>query len=124
MTQVSFYALSSSDQESRHQFACRLAEKALHLGHRVFIQVESAEHARQIDSLLWHFKPSSFLPHAIAQQGEAGAEALMIGTKDSQAQFQDVFINLSSEPCQHSQRDLGCAPILNARDDEVEHRGG
>ena len=67
MTQVNFYALSSPDQESRRQFACRLAEKAAQLGHRVFIQVDSAEQAAAMDTLLWQFKPSSFVPHALAE---------------------------------------------------------
>ena len=100
MTQVSFYTLSSADQESRRQFACRLAEKAIHLGHRVFIQVDSPEHARQIDSLLWQFKATSFLPHAIAPSNQASAgslesERLTIGTTDNQGLLERL-INTSS----------------------------
>ena len=120
MTQVSFYTLSSSDQESRRQFACRLAEKALHLGHQVFIQVESQQQARDVDALLWRFKPSSFVPHAIAGEEEAGKEALMIGTEDVQQQFADVFINLSAQPCQHLSRYQRINEILSADPDELE----
>ena len=99
MTQVNFYALSSPDQESRRQFACRLAEKAAHLGHRVFIQVDSAEQAAAMDSLLWQFKPSSFVPHALAES--AASEPVIIGTEARQADYEDVFINLSAHPCQN-----------------------
>ena len=130
MTQVSFYTLSSADQESRRQLACRLAEKALHLGHRVFIQVDSQEQARQLDTLLWHFKSTSFLPHSIAQSGQSrnesgmsessATEKLIIGTADNQGQFEDVFINLSSSPCQRHERYQRINEILSADPEELE----
>ena len=120
MTQVNFYTLSSEDQESRRQFACRLAEKASLLGHRVFIQVDSAEQAKQLDSLLWQFKPASFLPHAIVQPDSQESKKLMIGMAADQAQFDDVFINLSSEPCQHLDRYQRINEVLTADPEELD----
>lgn len=120
MTQVSFYALSSIDQDSRQQFACRLAEKAVHLGHRVFIQVDSLEQARHIDTLLWQFKPASFLPHAIVEPGQPAAEPLMIGTESDQGAFDDVFINLSGTPCQNLDRYQRVNEVLSADPDELD----
>lgn len=120
MTQVSFYALSSTDQNSRQQFACRLAEKAVQLGHRVFLQVDSPEQARQIDALLWQFKPASFLPHAIAEPGQAAAEPLMIGTKSDQEAFEDVFINLSATPCQNLDRYQRVNEVMSADPEELD----
>ena len=67
MAQINFYALSSTDQNSRQQFACRLADKAVRLGHRVFLQVDSPEQARQMDALLWQFKPASFSWQKLAE---------------------------------------------------------
>jgi DNA polymerase-3 subunit chi len=120
MTQVSFYALSSTDQNSRQQFACRLADKAVRLGHRVFLQVDSPEQARQMDALLWQFKPASFLPHSIAESGQPAAEQLVIGTESDQKAFDDVFINLSRTPCQNLDRYQRVNEVLSADPGELD----
>lgn len=104
MTHVNFYTLSSEDEQSRWQLACRLAEKAAGLGHGVFLQVEHEDAARQLDSLLWEYRPASFLPHglAAARDGEtrsAGTPPVLIGTSTQHAAGLDVLINLSSKPC-------------------------
>lgn len=118
MTHVNFYALSSPDQESRRQFACRLAEKAAYLGHRVFIQVDSAEQASAMDALLWRFKPSSFVPHALAES--ASSEPVIIGTEARQAEYEDVFINLSVHPCLNPPRYQRVNEILSNDPDELQ----
>ena len=106
MTQVNFYTLSSEDNLSRYQFACRLAEKAVALGHRVLIHTESTEQARQIDELLWLFKPSSFVPHRLldAEASVSGPEAVLISTGNKLPDEGDVLINLDDQPCQQSQQ--------------------
>jgi DNA polymerase III subunit chi len=95
MTQISFYSIANGDDLTRLQIACRLAEKAHGLGHRIFIQVSDEQQQRQLDDLLWQFKASSFIPHAT---GATGAEAVEIGIETSTA-HQDVLINLSSADC-------------------------
>lgn len=104
MTQVNFYTLSSEDEQSRWQLACRLAEKATGLGHSVFLQVEHEDAARQLDSLLWEYRPASFLPHGLAsardsENQHAGTPPVLIGTSNQDTTGLDILINLSSEPC-------------------------
>ena len=120
MTQVKFYALSSPDQKSRREFACRLAEKAAHLGHCVFIQVDSAEQAGAMDALLWRFKPSSFVPHSLAESHSSSP--VVIGTAARQADYEDVFINLSAHPCQNLARYRRVNEILS--NDPVDLQAG
>ena len=67
MTQVDFYVLKDDSALHRVQFACRLADKAYRLGHRVYIHTESAEQTRQLDDLLWTFQQNSFVPHCVYQ---------------------------------------------------------
>jgi DNA polymerase-3 subunit chi len=66
--QVDFYVLAGSDDGARLRFACRLAEKAWQLRHRVRVQLEPGE-AGAFDQLLWTFADRSFVPHR-----RAGAE--------------------------------------------------
>lgn len=101
MTQVNFYTLSSEDSQSRYQFACRLAEKAVALGHRVLIQTDSSAIARQLDDLLWQFKPASFLPHAqISAESGPVTEPVSIASDPSVVNEGDVLINLGAKACQ------------------------
>ena len=96
MTQISFYSLAKGNDDTRLQVACRLAEKAFSLGHKIFIQVEDPQQKRRLDNLLWHFKASSFVPHGINEDGSEPAEiGLSVGPS-----HQDVLINLSSKHCE------------------------
>ena len=61
MAQINFYSLTQGDAESRLEVACRLAEKAFGLGHKIFIQVNDEQQRRQLDELLWRFKANSFI---------------------------------------------------------------
>lgn len=98
MTQVNFYTLSSEEEESRLQFACRLAEKAVSLGHSVFIRVENEQAAKRLDNLLWEFRASSFLPHALAAESAGDQEKILIGDSNQSPVEMEVLINLSTEP--------------------------
>jgi DNA polymerase-3 subunit chi len=64
MTRVDFYVLTSSGDEARHQFACRLAEKAYRLGNRIHVVTPDAAGVQALDQLLWTFRDGSFVPHA------------------------------------------------------------
>ncbi len=99
MTQVNFYTLSSDDDQSRLQFACRLAEKAVSLGHSVFMRVEDGSAAARLDKLLWEYRASSFLPHSLVSESTDGNEKLLIGESKQSPPGTEVLINLSTEPC-------------------------
>ncbi|MCG8413905.1 MAG: DNA polymerase III subunit chi [Pseudomonadales bacterium] len=104
MTQVNFYTLSSEEEVSKLQFACRLCEKAIALGHRVFIQVVDDTDCKIVDDLLWQFKAASFLPHAIVGAESDDTVPILIGSGDCPADASDVLINLRSEACQQHQQ--------------------
>ena len=122
MPQISFYRLSAAEQDSRLQFACRLTEKARQLGHSVFILTASESQSRRLDTLLWEFKPSGFLPHTLLEMGQTEGseerEEVVIGNDMSQVSKPDMLINLSSEPCAQHERFQRIDEILCA-DEEV-----
>jgi len=61
---IDFYVLQSTSIEERLHFAVRLAEKAwLQNCSTVLLTADSAA-AESLDSLLWQFKPESFIPHS------------------------------------------------------------
>lgn len=95
MTQVDFYILAESAPRARMLFACRLAEKAFGLGHRVFVHAGSEGEARELDDLMWTFRDGSFLPHGLS--GEAAEAPVHIGAGAEPGQGFHLLINLGAE---------------------------
>ena len=62
--QVDFYLLESSDESSRLKTVCRLAEKIYKMGHDILVLTKDVQQSKMLDTLMWTFSQSSFLPHA------------------------------------------------------------
>ncbi len=65
MSQADFYIMKEAEDEQRFFVACRLTEKAMAQGLKVYIHTASEQSAQDMDDLLWSFKPESFIPHTI-----------------------------------------------------------
>ncbi len=94
MTKVDFYVLPETTSEARWLFACKLAEKVQRMGMRVLIAVNSEADAKQLDELLWTFKPESFVPHQLINGGKPAP--VEITFNDQAGDHQGLLINLSS----------------------------
>lgn len=98
MARVDFYVLSQTGPESRHAFACRLAEKAYRLDNRVHIHAGTQADADRIDDLLWTFRDGSFVPHhRIGRESTELVSPVTIGYGDASAAPCDLLINLCDE---------------------------
>ena len=90
---VDFYVIKN-DGKSADQVACWLAIKAWQQGHRIAVRAESAEHAEQLDTLMWDFPPGRFLPHDL--QGKNPSAPVVIGTKDDRFDDErEVLVNMA-----------------------------
>lgn len=95
MAQIDFYVLQANGDSARHQFACRLAEKAYRLNNTVHIKVRDAAAVQQLDDLLWTFRDGSFVPHEIANSASvAPMSPVTVGHDDWPASNPDLLINL------------------------------
>jgi DNA polymerase-3 subunit chi len=92
MTRVGFYVIQQAGEARRLQVAARLADKAFQRGHRIYIHARDQDQARALDTLLWGFRPSSFLPHGLA--GDPGSDLVAIGWGEEPAGHDDLLINL------------------------------
>jgi DNA polymerase-3 subunit chi len=63
MPTVHFYKLSSNSQQQRLAFVCRWADRLYQRQETVYIAVDNADTAQQLDEMLWTFKADSFIPH-------------------------------------------------------------
>ena len=91
---IDFYVLPGQEPKGRLLLACRLAEKAYGLGHRVYLHAASAEQARQLDDLLWTFRQGSFVPHTLCPPAEGDISPVSIGSVETPAVAAEVLINL------------------------------
>lgn len=96
MTQIDFYILADSSPNARELFACKLADKAYHLKHSIYIQAANQTLAEQMDELLWTYNQGSFIPHDINSDGEH-TSPILVGYADQSTTFHDVLINLNNE---------------------------
>lgn len=93
MPRADYYILPDSEPESRAAFLCRLCEKILGLGMRVFISTEHEAAARRLDQQLWTTRPQSFVPHSLLHgQPDSPIE---IGWGEQLPEHRQVFVNLS-----------------------------
>lgn len=101
MSQVDFYILAQSEEQDRLFFACRLAEKAMGQGLKIYIHTDSEQSAQDMDDLLWSYKPESFIPHAIVGMDEELLEdediAVFIGFGKPFDGKADLLINLGND---------------------------
>jgi DNA polymerase-3 subunit chi len=120
---VEFYVLASAEAGARLLFACRLAEKAYHMGHRVHVQAADATAAAEIDGLLWTFRHGSFVPHELARRGATAESPVTIGHGDAvPAGAADLLINLAAEVPECLERFPRVAEVIDAS--EVGRRLG
>jgi len=94
MTKVDFYILAEQSTADRLRFACRLTEKALKQEHRIYIHCSDSEQVKNLDQLLWSFKPASFIPHSTS--GSSEPSQVCLGHQQCPTDQHDVLINLSN----------------------------
>lgn len=98
MTRIDFYLIQNSTSVAKPRLACRLADKAYHLGHRIYLHTENAAQTRQMDEMLWTFSAGSFIPHAAYTETLApNPEPVLIGHGEPPAGFDSVLICLAPE---------------------------
>ncbi len=95
MTRVDFYVLPDDAPGSREHFSCRLADIAFRRGQRVYVYVQSQDHAKKLDNLLWTFQAGSFLPHALHPCESSAVTPVLIGHDGVPDDGHQVLINLA-----------------------------
>ncbi|MDP5053281.1 MAG: DNA polymerase III subunit chi [Congregibacter sp.] len=118
MTRVGFYIVENTDADSRTRLALRLTEKAHKRGHRIFIHSENEQQARQLDELLWTFRPASFLPHALSS--DKPDEQICIGWGQEPMGHDDLLINLQTTVPEFIGRFQRVAELVNQEPARLE----
>lgn len=108
MTRIDFYILpdSATPANGPVMTACKLCEKAVGAGHRVYIQVPDSSTADEVDGALWTYRQGGFIAHE-RFDGRAIEEPLppvLIGAVEPPDSHHGVLLNLSVEIPDHFSR--------------------
>ncbi len=96
MTRIDFYIIPDSGP-GPELVACRLSEKILGLGHKVYLHVEDSDQAGRLDRLLWTFRDGSFVPHEIYSGTTVDPAPVVIGHHQDPVVEPEVLVNLTHE---------------------------
>jgi DNA polymerase-3 subunit chi len=99
MTRIDFYVLPSESGEDAVMTACKLCDKAVGGGSRVYVHAADQRTQDQLDKLLWTFRQGSFIAHERAN-GQALGEPLpdvVFGNAEPPPSHGRVMINLADE---------------------------
>ena len=91
---VDFYVVDDASRDAVLGCACRLAEKAYRLGHRLCINAADDAETARLDELLWTFRDGGFLPHARAD-GDGTREPVVVTDGADPRSHRDLLINLA-----------------------------
>lgn len=94
MTRVDFYLAKDASARGAPVVACRLAEKAWKMGHKVFVHAANATDAQKLDELMWTFRDVAFVPHALAGDTDRSIR-VVIGHGEPPDGFDDLLVNLA-----------------------------
>ncbi len=92
MTRIDFYF----EAEDKLQVACRLSAKAAQRKLRVLIYTPDEVEARRIDTLLWTWQATGFLPHCMTKSPLAAQTPVLITHDPEDTPHDEVLLNLHS----------------------------
>jgi len=119
MTHIDFYLLGKNKIGGENHVACRLAEKAFRMGHRIYMYSDGIDTCKKLDQLLWTFSASSFVPHSLDLADDSDTP-VCIGFQEPPTDFADVLINLSEEIPLFFSRFERVAEVVGASDSEKQ----
>ena len=114
MAEASFYILPSESIQERDEFACKLIEKAYRSQSFCYVLTDNIEQSKILDTLLWTFRPGSFIPHQIyTGQLPTIDKVILIGSLDAPGKWKNTIINLSSYCPNHIEQSERILEILD-----------
>src|SRR5690606_18921051 len=100
MPKVNFYLLKQAGAQARNLLACKLADQQSRQGQQVYLWLDSAAQASEMDQLLWSFAPESFVPHALRTDPAQASAAVLVGHDPVPPATTSCLLNLTGEPAQ------------------------
>jgi DNA polymerase-3 subunit chi len=92
MTRIDFH----SNVPDKIAYACRLVRKAYAANNRVVLLADDAQQLEQLNSAMWTFSATDFLPHVLAGDALAARTPIvMTDSDDAELPHHELLVNLS-----------------------------
>ncbi len=92
MTRIDFH----SNVPDKIAYACRLVRKAYAANNRVVLLAGDAQQLEQLNSAMWTFSATDFLPHVLAGDALAARTPIvMTDSDDAELPHHELLVNLS-----------------------------
>jgi DNA polymerase-3 subunit chi len=115
LAEVRFYHL----QKQRLEDALpALLEKARERGHRIVVQAGSPERVKALDSLLWTYRPESFLAHGSGPAASAPDQPIWLTANEENPNTADVLILVDGATAEVAPYTL-CCELFDGNDDDA-----
>jgi DNA polymerase III subunit chi len=114
MTSIDFYF----NADDRLQVACRLAAKALKQGSRMLIYAPDADTAGRLDTLMWTWPATGFVPHCRSQAPLAAETPVLIASGEETPEGCELLLNLGAECPPHFERFARLLEVVSVNDEE------
>jgi DNA polymerase-3 subunit chi len=92
MTKVDFY----TGVDDKLRTACHLSHKAMQNGLRVLLHTPDESSAEALDTLLWQYPVTSFMPHCRSDEATATEMPVVVDHRGETFPHNEVLINLHS----------------------------
>jgi len=89
MTEIRFYHLQTYNLD---QALPQILGKALSAGHKINVRLPDTKEVERINTLLWTFRPDSFLPHGSQKDGYAEDQPIWLTDKDENTNKANVLV--------------------------------
>ncbi len=119
MTRIDFYILADEQEAARLHFACRLIDKARHMGNQVYVCSRDESQAQELDQLLWTFRPESFIPHQLHTKDD-DTGSVLIGWGEDCSNHHGLLINLSHQVPEYFSRFERLVEVVCQQQDVLE----
>ncbi len=116
MTDVRFYHLQ---KQSLDQALPLILEKALQAGYKTLIRLADEKEVKRINTLLWTYKPDSFLPHASQKEGKPAHQPIWLTHKEENPNGANVLILTQGVQEENIETYSLCCEMLDGHDGEA-----
>ncbi len=113
MADIGFYHLHSTALE---RALPRLLERAYSQGHRVVVRAGSPERVEHLNTALWTYEESAFLPHGSARDGNPAMQPIWLTHCDENPNGASMIVLVDGLEAEDLQSFARCADLFDGND--------
>lgn len=116
MAEIGFYHLLSTSLE---RALPRLVERASSQGYRIVVRAASAERVEHLNTVLWTYEESGFLPHGSSRDGNPALQPIWLTHRNENPNGASMIVLLDGLEAEDLESFARCADLFDGNDPEA-----